>query len=193
MSVSILILVFLSVYISKFFYFPSEKLSIKSDILVSSGIVRRAVPASEESKYEKITESDLEFKEEKSPAFYKGSFVQLITGRFVSTDLKNNILLIRTLDNQKKMFLLSKDTTVVCQPTGELNVTVNGQSLPAKEVFIENKMDGSYGLPWGIEIKREEINARVTPDSQLQVYFTTMYSAILNRAEVKYLWFQNCR
>lgn len=112
-------------------------------------------------------------------------------GKFQGT--KGNNLLELMIDGEKKLFILKENTKLACQPTGLLTVKPDEESkIPANEVFIDDKRQQSIGVPWGIEIKHDEIVARVKRESETQVFYSSNPGFIPDLPEVAYVWFKSC-
>lgn len=119
-------------------------------------------------------------------AFYHGVSVGRVDGTFVSF-IGDRFLQLK-LAAGKKTFFVESDSEFVCQPTGKIDV--GGQSVPAQGVFIDDRRSGNFGIPWGVSVKRQQINSIVNQGAETLVYYRPDPFAII--PSIVYVWFKSC-
>ncbi len=90
---------------------------------------------------------------------------------------------------QARIAVVDSKTKVVCQPTGNLN---GSSTVPANDIYIEDRSDGNAGIPWGVEMSRLDIGKKVTPNTKIDVYYSLDNPSLVNSFKARYVWFGLC-
>lgn len=173
------------VYLILYFWFLRSKLSLPPQSL--SEYIPVASPIVGQSGSQSVSAPD-----ESRPFYYQNRRLKMVEGSYQQVRLGESLLVVR-IGSEDKSFSLTKDTKIVCQPTGFLNIETSlGQAVAADKVFIEDKRDGNFGIPWGVEISTADISRRVTPETKVQLFAYDEIGSIIPIPKLAYAWFEKC-